>query len=80
MEFDFEQYLAGIRESRKTDRERELERELQQIAEKHRRAMVAESEPLFEELRRIEMQKDPLPIMLDGKMYEYVGPKFGNEH
>lgn len=74
MEFNFEDYLAGIRDSRKTDRERELERKLQKIAAKHREAMVAESAPLFEELTRIEMNKPPLPIMVDGKMYEYVGP------
>jgi hypothetical protein len=77
MEFKFEDYLAGIRESHKTDRERELERKLQRIAAKHRDAMVAESAPLFEELSRIEMRKDPLPIMVDGKMYAYVGPKPG---
>lgn len=75
MEFNFEDYLNGIRESRKTPRERELERKLQQIAAKHRDAMVAESAPLFEELSRIEIRKPPLPIMVDGKMYEYVGPK-----
>lgn len=77
MEFNFEDYLAGIRESRKTDRERELERELQNIAAKHRAAMVAESEPLFKELSDIAMTKPPLPVMVDGKVYEYVGPKYG---
>lgn len=44
MEFDeVENYLSIERERRKTDRERELERELQKIAAKHRDAMVAES-------------------------------------
>lgn len=74
MEFSFEDYVAGLRESRKTPRERELERELLKIAAKHRDAMVAESAPLFEELAQIAMNKAPLPIEVDGKVYEYVGP------
>lgn len=75
MEFDFQAYLDGLRESRKTDRERELERELLLIAERHRKAMVAESEPLLKELTEISARKPPLPIMVEGKMYEYVGPR-----
>lgn len=76
MEFDAMQaYLDAERERRKTPRERQIERELQQIAAKHREALVAESEPLFEELRQIEMNKPPMPIVVDGKLYEYVGPK-----
>jgi hypothetical protein len=74
MEFNFEDYLAGLRESLKTDRERDLEGELQRIAKKHREALVAECEPIYKELAEIEARKPPLPIMVDGKMYEYVGP------
>lgn len=78
MEHDaFEAYLEHLRESRKTDRERELERELQRIAEKHRLALVAESEPLLKELAEIDRRKPPLPIRVDGKVYEYVGPRYG---
>lgn len=75
MEFNFELYVEGLREARKTERERELERELQRIADKHRRAMVAESEPLLKELTEIAARKPPLPIMFEGKVYEYVGPQ-----
>lgn len=74
MEFDFEDYLAGIRESRKTARERELEAKLQRIAKKHREALVAECEPIYKELAEIERHKAPLPIMFEGKLYEYAGP------
>lgn len=70
---DFESYIAAERERRKTPRERELERQLQAIAVKHREALVAESEPLFKELAEIEARKAPMPIMIDGKRYEYVG-------
>ena len=73
MEFSFDDFIAGIRESRKTDRERELEGELQRIAKKHREALVRESEPIYKELAEIEARKPPLPILVDGKLYEYAG-------
>lgn len=75
MEFSFEDFLEGIRESRKTDRERDLEGALKRIAEKHRKALVAESEPIFKELAQIEARKPPLPIMFEGKIYQYVDPE-----
>lgn len=76
MEFDSVQaFLDNEREKRKTPREREIEKELRAIAEKYRKALVAESEPLFEELAEIEIGKPPMPIVHDGKVYEYVGPK-----
>jgi hypothetical protein len=75
MNFDeVENYLAAERERRKTPRERELEAELQAIAIKHRKAMVAESGPVLKELAEIEARKPPMPIVLDGKVFEYVGP------
>lgn len=74
-ELDMEAYLANERDRRKTDRERELERELQVIAARHRDAMVAESAPLFRELAEIEARKPPMPVVIDGRVYEYVGPK-----
>lgn len=79
MEFNFEDYLAGLRESRKTDRERDLEGELQRIAKKHREALVAESEPIYKELAQIEAMKPPLPIMYEGKIYEYIGRELTEE-
>lgn len=76
MEHDeIQMFLDAERERRKTPREREIEIELQQIAEKHRKAMVEESEPLFRELSRIEVTKAPMPIVVDGKIYKYVGPQ-----
>jgi hypothetical protein len=72
---DWQMYLDVLKEQRKTDREREIERELQQIAAKHRDALVAESEPLYKELAAIEARKPPLPINIDGKIFEYVGPR-----
>lgn len=75
MEFDaIQNFLNAERERRKTPREREIEKELREIAEKHRRAMVAESEPLFAELAQIEMNKPPMPVVIDGQVYQYVGP------
>lgn len=75
MEYDeIQMFLDAERERRKTPRERELEKQLQKVAEKHRQALVAESEPLLEELRRIELTKAPMPVIIDGKIYEYVGP------
>jgi hypothetical protein len=75
MEFDeIENFLAGERERRKTDREREIENELNAIAVKHREALVAECEPLYKELARIDACKPPMPIVVDGKIYEYTGP------
>lgn len=74
MDFDeLENFLAGERERRKTDREREIEAELLAIADKHRKALVAESEPLYKELAEIEAKKPPMPMVLDGKIFEYVG-------
>lgn len=75
MEFDeIQNYLDAERERRKTDREREIERELLTIADKHRRALVAESAPLYKELADIAAKKPPMPVAVDGKIYEYVGP------
>lgn len=75
MEFDaIQNYLDNERERRKTDREREIEKELLAIADKHRKALVAESEPLYKELAAIEARKPPMPIVMDGKVFEYVGP------
>ncbi len=74
MEHDeWENYLAVLREERKTDREREIEKELLAIADKHRRALVADSEPLYKELADIAARKPPLPIQIDGKVFEYTG-------
>ncbi len=76
MEFDeIENFLAGERERRKTDREREIEKELLTIADKYRRLLVADSAPLYDELKQIEMNKPPMPVVIDGKIYEYVGPR-----
>lgn len=76
MEFDaIQAFLDHEREKRKTPRERELEKELQRIAARHREAMLAESEPLFKELAEIEARKPPMPVVIDGKVYEYVGPQ-----
>lgn len=65
----FESYIADLRESRKTERERELEQELNRIAMKHRKALVAESEPIFKELAEIEARKAPLPIMIGNEVF-----------
>lgn len=78
MEYDEVQaYLDNERERRKTDRERELERELNAIADKHRKALVKESEPIYKELAEIEARKPPMPMVMDGKIFEYVGPAIG---
>lgn len=75
MEFDaLQNYLDGERERRKTDREREIEKELATIANKHRRALVDECAPLYEELAQIEARKPPMPVVIDGKVFEYTGP------
>lgn len=75
MEFDeIQNYLDGERERRKTDREREIERELLAIADKYRKLLVADSKPLYDELAAIEARKPPMPIVMDGKIFEYVGP------
>lgn len=74
---DWESYLEHLKEERKTDREREIDKELLVIADKYRKALVAESAPLYEELAQIEMLKPPLPIQIDGKIFEYVGPGYG---
>jgi len=76
MEHDeFANYLEVLKEQRKTPREREIEKELAQIGMKHKAALQAECAPLLAELTRIEMAKGPLPIMHDGKVFEYVGPR-----
>lgn len=75
MEFDaFQNYIEVLREQRKIDREREIERQLHEITDRHRKEIHAESEPLFKELADIEARKPPLPIQVDGNVYEYVGP------
>lgn len=71
---DWQRHLDFLKEQRKTDREREIEKQLIAIAEKHRNALVAESEPLYKELADIEARKPPLPIQIDGRVFEYVGP------
>lgn len=76
MEFDeFQNYLEVLKEQRKTPREREIEKELVDIGMKYKAAMEAEYAPLLAELTRIEMAKGPLPIMRNGKVFEYAGPK-----
>lgn len=76
MEHDeIQMFLDAERERRKTDREREIEKELLIIADKHRRALVAESAPLYDELKEIEMRKPPMPVVIDGRIYEYKGPR-----
>ena len=70
----FNAYINQIRESRKTQRERELEMELKRIAAKHRDAMVAESAPIFKELADIEARKDPFPIMIGDEVFAYSPP------
>ena len=71
----FESYLAMLREQRKTAREREIEKELAEIFMKHKHAMDAEAAPLLAEMTKINALKEPLPVMVDGKVYEYVQPK-----
>lgn len=68
-------YLEVLRESRKTPREREIEKEIAEIGERHKRALQAECAPLLDELARIEMTKGPMPILHDGKVFEYAGPR-----
>lgn len=76
MEFDaLQNYLDGERERRKTDREREIEKELAAIANKHRREMVDECAPLYAELADIEARKPPMPVVIDGKIFEYTGQR-----
>lgn len=72
-ESDFQAYIDRLRESRKTARERELERELQRIAVKHREALMAESAPIFKELTEIEARKPPLPIMIGDQVFDFTG-------
>lgn len=72
MEFDeFQNYIEVLREQRKTSREREIEKELAEIGMKHKRALEAECEPLLAELTRIELTKDPLPILHEGQMFAF---------
>lgn len=76
MEHDaWQNYLEVLKEQRKTAREREIEKELAEIAERHRRSLRAECAPLYEELTKIEFAKGPLPMLVDGKVFEYVGPR-----
>lgn len=78
MEYDeMQAFIEAERERRKTPREREIHKELALLGEKHKRALMAESEPLLKELAEIEARKGPMPIIHDGKIYEYVGPKYG---
>ena len=75
MEHDeWENYLAVLRDQRKTDRERELEKKLNEIADRKRRELVAESQPIYKELAEIEARKPPMPVKIDGRVYEYTGP------
>ena len=76
MEYDAFQMLLDLeRERRKTPREWEIEREMAGIGDRHRRALNAELEPLMKELADIEARKGPLPILVDGSVFEYVGPR-----
>jgi hypothetical protein len=76
MEFDeVESFLAMERERRKTVREREIEKELLRIADKHRNALIAESGPLYAELAEIEAKKPPMPIVMDGKNLRVRWPR-----
>lgn len=75
MEFDaFQNWLQVERERRKTDREREIDKEIAAIYERHRHEIIAECDSLFKELTRIESAKGPLPIWSEGKVFQYVGP------
>lgn len=77
MEFDeFQNYLEVLKEQRKTPREREIEKQLAEIGMRHRAAIEAECAPILAELTRIEIAKGPLPIMHNGKVFEYTGPRF----
>lgn len=75
MEFDsFKNYLKVLREQRKTPREREIEKQIAEISMKHQRALADELAPLLAELVKLESAKGPMPVVIDGNMYEYVGP------
>lgn len=75
MEYDaIQAYLDHQRELRKTDRERDIEKELLVLANKFRRALVDASAPLYAELAEIEARKPPMPVVIDGKVFEYTGP------
>lgn len=77
MDFDeIQNFLDCERERRKTARERELERKLIEIAHRHGKAMAAEQAPLYRELTEIETNKPPMPVVIDGKIFAYVGPGF----
>jgi hypothetical protein len=54
---DYENYIAGLIEDRKTDRERELEGKLKKLEQKYR----DECSPILKELAEIEAAKPPLP-------------------
>lgn len=71
---DWQAFLDARREQLKTDREREIERELAAIAAKHQRAYQEEIAPLMQELTEINMNKPPMPVRVGDKIYEYVGP------
>lgn len=71
---DFQNLVELERERRKTDREREIEREIAAIAAKHKRSLDAELAPLMKELTEIEARKPPLPILHEGNIYQYIGP------
>lgn len=77
MNFDeWENYLDMQRELRRTPREREIQKELDEVALKHKRAYEQEIAPLMDEMARLEAAKPPLPIRLEnGMVFEYVGPR-----
>lgn len=76
MEFDeFENYIAVLKEQRKTPREREIEKKLADIAIKYKAAIEAECAPLLKELTQIEFSKGPLPILHEGQLYAFHQPQ-----
>lgn len=75
MEWDAYQNLLDMeRERRKTPRERELEKVMAEIGMKHQRALQAELAPFIQELAEIESKKPPLPVLFEGKLFEWRGP------
>lgn len=76
----FNALVAAERERQKTPRERELDRQIAEIAQKHQRAYWAEIAPLVAELVRINETKPPLPIRLeDGRVMQYDDPQSPHE-
>lgn len=71
---DWQMYLDALTEQRKTPREREIEKEMNELAARRRRELEDELKPLLDELVRINVLKPPMPILHEGKIFEHVGP------